>query len=352
MTIENPVWMQNNPYSARLDRGIIAQLWDEGVMDLASFKVTQRAAGANFSVDVTAGRAVVAGDDQPNQGNYLIHSTAGENRTVTAAPGSNSRYDIVVLRVNDPNAGGGAGDNATIAVIAGTAAASPTVPATPASAILLAVIGPIATATSSITNAIIADARTLAGRRDDAGTAKVWTGAVLPNGWLWEAGQAVSRTTYAALHALYAAAGYPYGAGDGSTTFNVRDMRGRAAVGLDNLGGTDAGRLSVANTLGGTGGAQTVTLTAAQSGSPAHAHPITDPGHAHPPGGGGSFVELVGGGSGNVQTGAGSSIVLTNQILTGANTTQITVNNSTATAASSAHDNMPPYLLSNWIVRT
>lgn len=55
-------------------------------------------------------------------------------------------------------------------------------------------------------------------------------------------GQAVSRTTYAAL---FAAIGTAYGAGDGSTTFNVPDMRGRVAAGKDDMGGTAAGRLNV-----------------------------------------------------------------------------------------------------------
>ncbi len=46
-------------------------------------------------------------------------------------------------------------------------------------------------------------------------------------------------------------------------------------AGLDNMGGSDAGRLSLANTLGTTGGSETVTLTSAQSGVPAHSHANT-----------------------------------------------------------------------------
>jgi microcystin-dependent protein len=49
-----------------------------------------------------------------------------------------------------------------------------------------------------------------------------------PSGWLSCDGAAVSRTTYAALFAVIATT---WGAGDGSTTFNVPDFRGRAAVG-------------------------------------------------------------------------------------------------------------------------
>ncbi len=78
-------------------------------------------------------------------------------------------------------------------------------------------------------------------------------------------GQAISRTTYATL---FAAMGTTYGTGDGSTTFNLPDLRGRVVGSPDNMGGTDAGRLSDANssiavhrfTLGGAGGAVTHTL--------------------------------------------------------------------------------------------
>ena len=88
-----------------------------------------------------------------------------------------------------------------------------------------------------------------------------------PPGWLWCAGQAVSRARYASL---FAAIGTTYGSGDGSLTFNVPDLRGRTIVGLDNMGGTDAGRLSSANTLGTTGGAETHTL--AEANLPSHSH--------------------------------------------------------------------------------
>ena len=100
-----------------------------------------------------------------------------------------------------------------------------------------------------------------------------------PRGWLWCAGQAVSRSTYPAL---YLAIGDTWGAGDGATTFNVPDFRGRDLRGLDNMGGTDAGRIGAANTLGGTGGTGTITT----SHLPAHTHDLgshthTGPSHTH-----------------------------------------------------------------------
>lgn len=61
------------------------------------------------------------------------------------------------------------------------------------------------------------------------------TAASLPSGWLECDGRAVSRSTYSALSDLYAAIpgnAYPYGDGDGTTTFNLPDFRGRVPVGV------------------------------------------------------------------------------------------------------------------------
>lgn len=60
-----------------------------------------------------------------------------------------------------------------------------------------------------------------------------------PAGWLKANGAAVSRVTYAAL---FAAVGTTFGAGDGSTTFNLPDMRGYAPRGWDDGRGVDSGR--------------------------------------------------------------------------------------------------------------
>ena len=60
-----------------------------------------------------------------------------------------------------------------------------------------------------------------------------------PSGWLAADGSAVSRATYAAL---FAAVGTTFGAGDGSTTFNLPELRGEFIRGWDNGRGVDAGR--------------------------------------------------------------------------------------------------------------
>lgn len=78
-----------------------------------------------------------------------------------------------------------------------------------------------------------------------AGSMVDFAGTTAPSGWLMCDGAAVSRTVYASL---FSALGTAYGSGDGSTTFNLPDYRGRFARYLDNMGtlagaaGRDTGR--------------------------------------------------------------------------------------------------------------
>lgn len=120
-----------------------------------------------------------------------------------------------------------------------------------------------------------------------AGAMMSFAGGTAPEGWLLCHGQAVDRTTYAGL---FASLGTTYGAGDGSTTFNLPDFRGRTPIGLDNMGGTSANRItaSQADILGGVGGAQNQTpsgsvsvsgsvgsTTLSTSQMPSHTHNYT-----------------------------------------------------------------------------
>lgn len=83
-------------------------------------------------------------------------------------------------------------------------------------------------------------------------------GATAPNaGFLLCDGSAVSRSTYADLFAVL---GTAFGVGDGSTTFNVPDMRGRVAVGIDNLGGSAANRIQRSTTINTTSGSANATV--------------------------------------------------------------------------------------------
>ena len=103
-------------------------------------------------------------------------------------------------------------------------------------------------------------------RLTQAGFLQAYAGSTAPTGWLLCYGQAVSRGTYSILFSVI---GTTYGAGDGTTTFNLPDLRGRVPVGLDNMGGTDAQNLyesqnSMTNnrtTLGGAVGEAAHTQT-------------------------------------------------------------------------------------------
>lgn len=66
-----------------------------------------------------------------------------------------------------------------------------------------------------------------------------YAGPLPPEGWMLCDGSAVSRSTYARL---FAAIGTTYGDGDGTTTFNLPDLRGEFVRGLDHGRGVDAGR--------------------------------------------------------------------------------------------------------------
>lgn len=83
----------------------------------------------------------------------------------------------------------------------------------------------------------------------EAGDLKASARSSAPSGWLLCEGQAVSRATYASL---FTAIGTSYGAGDGSTSFNVPDLRGRVPMGPDGA----AGRISSNDSLGKAGGTE------------------------------------------------------------------------------------------------
>lgn len=161
-----------------------------------------------------------------------------------------------------------------------------------------------------------------------AGVCMTYAGANAPLGWLLCYGQAVSRATY---KALFDAIGTTYGVGDGATTFNLPDVRGRAPFGKDDMGGVVAGRINagaagfIGANLGAVGGSQSTTLTTAQMPNHGHALPATLPASA------GTGVSV-----------GGSSVSLRDT----------TALNATANGSGTAHINMPPAIIFNYIIST
>lgn len=188
-------------------------------------------------------------------------------------------------------------------------------PSSPANQVLTATNTGIAWSASATPSGVIMD----------------FAGSTAPTGYLLCDGTAYSRTTYSAL---YAAIGTTWGSGDGSTTFNVPDLRGRTAVGA----GSGSGLTT--RSLAATGGEETHLLTAAEAGVGSHYH--TDSGHSH---GGPLYYGSSGSGIGFVISAAA---VNNGAWATASGNANI---QSTSAAASSAHNNMQPFVVVNKIIK-
>lgn len=93
--------------------------------------------------------------------------------------------------------------------------------------------------TGTITNLVVQASQLPTGTAPAAGTLAYFGMSTAPTGWLKANGAAISRSTYADL---FAAIGTTYGSGDGSTTFNIPDLRGEFPRGWDDGRGVDSGR--------------------------------------------------------------------------------------------------------------
>lgn len=160
------VWVTNKPVPFQRHRyAMLASDLQEGVVDAGDYDVTQRAAGANMSVDVAVGDAFIQIDSGARNGLAFSYSDALENLAVSASHATLPRIDTVVLQYNDTSIPAGVGgDVPTIRVLAGTPTSGATLDnrngavALPADALLLAdVLVPAASVT--VTNANIRDRR-------------------------------------------------------------------------------------------------------------------------------------------------------------------------------------------------
>jgi microcystin-dependent protein len=155
-----------------------------------------------------------------------------------------------------------------------------------------------------------------------------WSTDTAPTGFLLCQGQAVNRVTYAALNTLLSAAtpSYPFGNGDGSTTFNLPDLRQRFPIGVAASG--------TGSTLGGTGG----TIDHVHTG-PSHTHTLDVPR------GGWGAVQVTPDTSGTILVGSGAGV--NNYLPTG---------DQTVTSAAGGTGNTgtanPPFLSVQFIIKT
>lgn len=147
-----------------------------------------------------------------------------------------------------------------------------------------------------------------------AGTIIAWAPQTPPDGWLVCDGSAVSRTTYATL---FNAIGTTYGAGNGTTTFNLPNLKGRVPVGRD---ASDA----QFDSLGETGGSKTHTLSINEI--PSHNHS-------------GGFTQTWAIGAGQSGNGRGNDIFTNPNPMTG------------STGGGQPHNNLQPYQVVNYIIK-
>jgi microcystin-dependent protein len=174
-----------------------------------------------------------------------------------------------------------------------------------------------------------------------------YAGSTAPSGWLLCGGQEVSRETYADL---YNVIGNIYGNGDGLTTFNLPDLRGRLVAGRDDMGGAPANRLTegiTGSSLGSIGGTESVLLglddipviNATVSTGGAHTHSVS---YSSTP------FRLGGGSSGFLAPGPIVTIGTTNRTLTsaGSHSHTVTLN----PGGGQAHQNVQPVIVLNAII--
>lgn len=164
MSFLTPSWMDAaSGYSGSDDRRMLSAALQPGVVDAASLAVTQRAAGANLSVDVAAGTAFAPqgqGTEALKRG-WVCTSTAVENLAISAAPGvgGQSRKDLVVVQVRDDTVDAGGFNDWYLRVVQGTAGTPGAAPATPDHAYVLAVVT-LTNGDTSVTTSNISDSRT------------------------------------------------------------------------------------------------------------------------------------------------------------------------------------------------
>lgn len=202
MTIENGVGLANENAGAVYHGRTLRRLMDKlcmggdvrtlggsattgiangGIARSGEYAVVQRGAGANMSVDVAAGGALVGGTESATQGEYFVFNDATVNVVISASDPSNPRIDVVGIQVRDKEYSG-SNDDARLVVITGTPAGSPSVPALPADFLSLAHVA-VAAGATSIVNANITDKRV---RLSALGGIAVCTSATRPTVNLWE----------------------------------------------------------------------------------------------------------------------------------------------------------------------
>jgi microcystin-dependent protein len=183
------------------------------------------------------------------------------------------------------------------------------------------------------------------------GTVSPYSGTAAPGGWLLCFGQVVSRTTYSGLFAVVSTT-YNTG-GEAGTDFRLPDLRGRVVAGQDDMGGSSANRLTNqsgglnGDTLGATGGSETATVEAHTHSIPSLSVSVS------------TNITRILAGAGAVADGIsygssdGVDTKAVTDVLPGFSGTGSTGTGTTgSTGSGSAHNNVQPTLILNYIIKT
>jgi microcystin-dependent protein len=172
------------------------------------------------------------------------------------------------------------------------------------------------------------------------GEIRMYAGSSAPAGWLVCDGSAVSRTTYATLFAVM---GTTFGAGDGSTTFNLPNFKGRIPIGVGQGNTAEGGGAGTNRVLGATAGAEKHTQTIGEVGSHGHTATGTDSGHTH-----GIGFGPASSGSAAADWGASNGVSGYFNSLSSTANISVTVNNS---ATPTGMDIMNPMVVVTFIIK-
>jgi len=145
-----PSWLQNGSHPAENDRLTTKAIWQTtGIVNPTDLQISQNG-GGNMSVNISSGYAAIVGTTQANMGTYMAYNDASTNLTISTSNPSNPRIDLICVTISDAYYSGSL-NTVAFQVIAGTPAASPTVPATPANSLALGQIAVGAGVTSILT---------------------------------------------------------------------------------------------------------------------------------------------------------------------------------------------------------